>query len=304
MLSALTAAAQAPKDDAARAAARLLGERGVEAYWAHDYAAASGNLEKAYQLFATPTLGLWSARALANLGKLVEAANRYRETVQISAVVGDSAGQQQAQKQAQEDAAKELAELQPRIPVLTIELNVPASQVAISLDGVADSGELVNAGRPINPGEHRLQATHGEQHRELQVRVAEHDHKLLQLQFERTKVTEPLAITQPTVRRDGATQPYVPVAITAIVLGGAGLATAGFTALAAHNKCSGGNCSTAEETSSYNTLRTISTVSTYAGAALLTGGVLTLLLAPQAREEQAGMRWEVGPTGVNVRGRF
>ncbi|MET0388810.1 MAG: hypothetical protein ABW321_22750 [Polyangiales bacterium] len=300
MLSALDVAAQAPSEDASRTAARVLGEHGVEAYWAKDYVAASNHLEKAYRLFATPTLGLYSARALANLGQLVEAAERYRETARMSVAVGDIAAQQRAQ----EDAATELAELQPRIPVLTVELNVPAPQVAITLDGVADSGELVNAGRPTNPGEHRLQASFGVQRREQQVRLAEHDHKLLQLQFERANAAEPVVPVQPTAPRDGASKLYVPLAITAIALGGAGLATAGITALAASGKCSDGNCDTEADKSSYDTLRTISTVSIWTGAVVVAGGVVTWLLAPEEREQQAGLRWGLGPTGASVRGTF
>lgn len=71
--------AQAAAEDATLTAARMLGEHGIEAYWDHDYVAANDSLEKAFRLFATPTLGLWSARARVSLGRLVEAAERYRD---------------------------------------------------------------------------------------------------------------------------------------------------------------------------------------------------------------------------------
>jgi hypothetical protein len=73
-------AAESTPDDATRAAARQLGEQGIEAYRAEDYKAAEQTLDRAYQLFAVPTLGLWSARVRARLGHLVEAAERYRDT--------------------------------------------------------------------------------------------------------------------------------------------------------------------------------------------------------------------------------
>lgn len=301
-LTASAVAAQAPTDDATRAAARQLGEQGVEAFWAHDYAAANDSLDKAYRLFATPTLGLWSARARASVGQLVEAAERYRETMRISDVVGDSA----AQKQAQQDAAKDLAELRPRIPTLTIQLNVPASKVALSIDGVAISSELVGVKRPTNPGTHRVVATLGAERREAQVQLAEHDDETVLLQLPSQDSVAPLQPTAArTARRAGASTIYLPVAITAIALGGAGLATGGISALVANGKCSGGICKTPSEKSSYDTLRTVSSISFWAGAVLAAGGVATWLLAPKRSEEpQAGLRWDIGPTGVAVGGAF
>src|SRR5262245_16171888 len=71
-------------DDATRAAARQLGEEGVEAYWAGDNEQAHAKLERAYQLFSAPTLALWSARACVRVGRWVEAAERYREVTRPS----------------------------------------------------------------------------------------------------------------------------------------------------------------------------------------------------------------------------
>jgi hypothetical protein len=60
-------------DDATRGAARTLGYDGVKAYNAGDYAVADQKLEKAYRVLKVPSLGLWSARTLVKLGRLVEA---------------------------------------------------------------------------------------------------------------------------------------------------------------------------------------------------------------------------------------
>lgn len=81
LLAPLDAGAQgaAGADAAARAAARQLAQDGIEAFWAEKYSEAEDNLEKGYQLFPTPTLGLWSARARRQLGRWVEAAERYRD---------------------------------------------------------------------------------------------------------------------------------------------------------------------------------------------------------------------------------
>src|SRR5688572_30759640 len=101
-LNAAPLAAQ-PVDDATRAAARDLGMAGVEAYQAGSYPAASEKLDKAYRTLRAPSLGLWSARALAKLGKLIEASERYLEVTRLDVASGDVA----VQKQAQIDAAAE-----------------------------------------------------------------------------------------------------------------------------------------------------------------------------------------------------
>ena len=62
-----------------------------------------------------PSIGLWSARALAANGKLVEAAERYLEIGRL-----EPEGDMKVQKRAQQDAEKELAVLSKRLPSLTI----------------------------------------------------------------------------------------------------------------------------------------------------------------------------------------
>jgi len=60
-----------------RALRRRLGNAGVEAFQAGEFADASAKLERAYRVIQAPSLGLWLARALVQLGKLVEAQERY-----------------------------------------------------------------------------------------------------------------------------------------------------------------------------------------------------------------------------------
>jgi hypothetical protein len=115
-------------DDASRTAARAMGNSGVEAYQAGNYQEAVDRLEKAYGIARVPSLGLWSARALRKLGLLVEAANRYLETVGLQIPEGDYV----IQKQAQTDATRELKELRPRIPVLKIEVKGAKAAEAIN----------------------------------------------------------------------------------------------------------------------------------------------------------------------------
>ena len=53
-------------DDATRNAARRLAESGVESYQHGDYEKAVDQLNRAYSLLRVPTIGVWSARALAS----------------------------------------------------------------------------------------------------------------------------------------------------------------------------------------------------------------------------------------------
>lgn len=78
------AASAEPNEGPARAAARRLGYEGVAADEAGQYAIASEKLEKAYAVVRVPSLGLWSARALVQQDKLLEAVDRYLETSRMT----------------------------------------------------------------------------------------------------------------------------------------------------------------------------------------------------------------------------
>lgn len=108
-----------PSDDAVRAKARALAYAGVEAYAVGEYAGASEKLEESYRLLPVPSLGLWSARSLVKLGKLVEAEARYRAVAGL--IVSPSAPP--VQHRAKRDSARELLALLPKIPTLELELS-------------------------------------------------------------------------------------------------------------------------------------------------------------------------------------
>jgi predicted deacylase len=115
LLSTGAASAQAV-DDATRGAARTLGYDGVKAYQSGDYPVANEKLDKAYRVLKVPSLGLWSARALVKVGRLVEASERYAEVSRLPT----SGGDETVQKQAQVDARAELEALAPRVPSLNM----------------------------------------------------------------------------------------------------------------------------------------------------------------------------------------
>lgn len=165
-------------DDASRSAARAIGTAGVDAYQHGDYQAASEKLEKAYRVLRVPSLGLWSARALAKLGKLVAASERYREATQLDVSEGNTA----IQKQAQADAATDLEALTPRIPNVVIQIgNAQAGDLVLSLDGSPVSSALVGERRPVDPGKHVLEAHQGGRRASAEASLAEGETKTVTL---------------------------------------------------------------------------------------------------------------------------
>lgn len=172
--------AQLAADDATRAAARQLGADGIDAYQANDFVEASRKLERAYHLYAVPTLALWSARARMRLGRWVEAAERYRETARLPGDVGNSA----AQRKAKEDAAEELRALVPRIPNLIIDVrDSNPTDVQLSFDGSAYPTWLIGVARPTNPGTHTLVAVQGSSRVELSVHLVEGENQTVPVSF-------------------------------------------------------------------------------------------------------------------------
>jgi hypothetical protein len=318
----LTAAAQS--DDSARATARLLGEQGIKAYMAGDYVEADATLDRAFRLFAAPTLGLWSGRARIKLQHWVEAAERLREAARSTETTGDPAVQDKARR----DARAELDALEPKIPLLTITLeNAPASSVSVLIDDQPVPSAMIGVERPTNPGLHRLTAQRGREHYESRIDLGAGEHKRSAFHFEAEVAhrEEPSAPElQPSAAEEetpapsapaAATSPapteissaWKPIAIVAMSLGAASLATSGITALLANGKrsqCPNNLCSDPGVKSNYDTLRTISTITVYAGGALVVGGLVTWLLAPSSESPGPAVSWMVGPTSAAVRGRF
>jgi len=330
LVAALSGSTAHAQDDASRAAARQLGAQGVEAFWANDFTTANDKLDRAFRIYATPTLGLWSGRARLKLGQLVEAAERFREATRAS-VVGDS----DTQKKAQTEAKQELDKLTARIPSLTIQIqNADPSTVTVTLDGTPIPSALIGEPRPTNPGPHDLVARRGDEHYERHVQLAEGDSKRISLRFHDAIARVPDAPVEPPPPDSGgpvelgsqdpapaapraALQPQrgprddsgailKPLGIVAISLGAAGLVTSAATYLVARNKldqCEDRVCDP-DVKSSYDAMKAVSTVSLYAGAALAIGGVVLLVVAPSDEQESAGLRFGISPQGAAVHGRF
>lgn len=310
-----TAEAQAV-DDATRAAARTLGYAGVEAYQAGDYATASDKLEKAYSVLQAPSLGLWSARALVKLGKLVEAAERYREVQRLEPKGGDA----KVQKQAQIDAAAELEALSPKIPTLVVTVEgADAKEIEISIDGTKLAAALVGEARPLNPGRHVVEGVRGDERVTEEITLAEAEAQRIVLRFAPKAGVQ--AAPAPTFDAGSSVTPVKTggskmrtLGFVALGVGGAGLVLGGVTGVMALGKkgdlednpwcddelrCLG---IARDDVDSYNSMRTISSIGFIAGGVLAATGVVLVLTAPKNREPATAL-W-VGPGSAGLRGAF
>jgi hypothetical protein len=311
-------------DDATRASARQLGYSGVEAYEAQNYAAASDKLERAYRVLQVPTLGLWSARALVKLGKLVEAQERYLKVGRLAVSGGDA----DVQRKAQADAARELAGLEPRLSSLQIELtDANADDVALSIDDSPIASALIGEPRPMNPGAHTLVARRGVEEKRVNVTLAEGEKQRVTLSFSGAStttgsaapphasaphVTSDAPSAAPADRSTGSTQRLL--GWVSVAAGGAGLAFGGITGGLALSKksgfesnphCNDSACGPSQQSDvdSYNSMRTMSTVGFIAGGTLAAAGVVLLLTAPSSEPKSSAALW-LGPGSVRLRGTF
>ena len=312
--------AQAGAEEATRAAARQLGEEGLQALFDGQIGSAEERLDRAYRLFATPTLGLWSARAYVRAGHLLEAAERYQETVHLAADVGNVA----AQKSAQQEAARELEALHPRVPSLTIQLERAPQQLRITLDGSALRPEILGVAMPSNPGVHVLVASAGDVRFETSFTLTEGQRLVVPIVWPE----RPVAPAPPEVARQASEPPrpsapkgatdspargssgsfLKPLGVVSMSVGAASLVASGITALLARgtlddcSKVRGTHvCSRDADADAYERLRAASAVTFYAGLGLTAAGLTAYLLAP-ANPERASL--ELGPGAVSVHTRF
>lgn len=142
--------------DAEKAGARAAAERGGLAYQDGRYADAVDYFTRAEEIVhATPHL-LYIARANAKLGRLIAAREAYLKITQeeISAKGPKIFAETKAQ------AEVELAELEPRIPYVSVVVEGAASgeEVEVLRDGTVLPSVLVGIPQPVDPGRHTFVA--------------------------------------------------------------------------------------------------------------------------------------------------
>lgn len=242
---ALLASPAAAQTSAEVMTAREIARRGVQAYDAGDYETAASQLEQAYGVVKVPTIALYRARALAKLGKLVEASEVYREATMLSF----DRGQRETQEQAQAEAKAEREKLLPRIPRLTAVVEgADRSDVTFLVDDAEVSGSLLEAGHALDPGEHVIAGRAGQREATKTVRLEEGTTETVTLRFaaqapaagtagKPTHATTVSPITEDT--GEGAERRrrwQRPTGFVAVGLGAAALVVGGVSGLSAKNK--------------------------------------------------------------------
>jgi hypothetical protein len=153
--SATTAASAQGTDATTRTVARELAVQGAEAYEQKDYATAYDRLSRAFTLYPVPSISIMQARALRQLGRLVEALDRFEETRRMP--IAEDAPE--AFRVAVRDAEVESEQLRAIVPRLVIQVSrggVAVTDVAVLIDGRLLPDVLLNVDCPVDPGKHTI----------------------------------------------------------------------------------------------------------------------------------------------------
>ena len=304
-------------------AARTLGYAGIEAYQNGDYLLADEKLGRAYRVLPVPSLGLWSARALVKLNLLVAASQRYAEVTSSRLEAGDPA----IQREARRDAERELAELLPQIPSVTLKLAGAApDEVEVTINGVRIETKALATPILVDPGERRIEGKRGSQRVQLRLVLLPRQQGSALLDF-RPKADAAAAATiaagpLPTLglgsgdvaglhraaAEDGGRRTWRTVGWSAVAVGGSVLALSGVAGLIAWNQkgeldCSRHPCrsSDPDQVESYNGWVQASTIGYISGALIAGGGLVLLLRYP---ELDTDLTLGVGPGTARLTGHF
>jgi hypothetical protein len=227
-------------------------------------------------------------------------------------------------------AAQKLAELTPRLAMLTVQVPKEAASttgLSIALDGKPVGEAQWGMALPVDVGAHEIVATApGRPAWTKQVEVKADGEQVIVTVDLLEPIREPAAVQapgKPEPESSAASErPWQrPLGITATVAGGVGIgvgAVLGGMAISENNKANDGNCNPQDQCNKTGydlrkkavALGNASTGAIIAGGIVLAGGIAVWATAPSAvsRKERAGQeggvsaRIEVLPGGVQVKG--
>jgi hypothetical protein len=155
-LCVLSGAAHAQTDEQ-RAGARSLATEGASAFNDGRYKEAVDLFTKAESLMHAPPHLLYLARAHSKLGQFVKAREAYLRITKEQ-LAGNAPP---AFRDAQSTAQKELTAINPKIGSLEIKVEgaEAAKDLSVKVDGNPIASVLVGVPQPIDPGEHRVEAS-------------------------------------------------------------------------------------------------------------------------------------------------
>jgi len=306
--------------DTAKAAARALGEQGLAAMDQGDFARASDLMNRAYRIHRVPTLALWSGRVLLKLGKLVAAAERFREAVRLD----PSGGEYERQTTAQQEASQALSELLPRIASVSLQLLEEAPESAVlTVDGNRVSTAVLGTSIPMDPGSHEVHLRWNATERYVSFRIGEGESKTIVLS--ETKEAQARNASRPTNARlsqsakdldSNESSSQSTAGWISLAVGGAGLGVAAVTGIlvmgernALADSCNNSVCPPGQYDAldRFHTMRTVSTAALVLGAVGLGTGTALLLTLPKSagpRQSSVSVHTWIGLSGLGVGGSY
>jgi hypothetical protein len=167
--------------DAERAGARAAAGEGFKAFSESRWSEALDLFTRAESLVHAPTHLLYIARSQEKLGQLVRARETYQKLVRekLAATAPD------AFRQAQESGKQELAQLEPRVAHVTIQVTGEGAKGAsVTIDGEPIPPGLIGVPYPVDPGEHTFLATgEGVQSEAAKITIAESARQTVELEL-------------------------------------------------------------------------------------------------------------------------
>jgi hypothetical protein len=314
-------------DDSDKEAIRSLSNQGAADFEQRRYEAARDKFVRAYEIARVPKLAVWAARANEKLGKLVTAYELYRQALGLEPNDLWKGGVQQ---QAQKDAQAELAQLQPRLPKLTIVIEgAKANEVSVKVDSLQVPSALLGVERFTDPGQRQIVGKRGDEVVNETVTLAEGSSSQIVLRFRKTSAltgAEPLPSKAASETSDAKSNPEsahdhgssrsgsqrtwgwlsVGLGATGLALG----ASTGIWVVLKHSdlkaKCSVDNDCHGQYTSevnTFNTMRTVSLIGFAVGGVAAATGVTLLLTAPKQKPESSVGLWLL-PNATGITGTF
>ncbi len=175
----LATPSQGQVTESQRAAARDLFKEGDALQRSGKLVEALDKFQRAQAVFDAPTNQVRIAECEAALGRLVESSEAYRSVLRVQLPAGSPPAFQAAVDQAR----AELAQVEPRVPRLVIDVQpTKAPGMQLQIDGQNVPAALVGASMPLDPGSHRvIVSAPGYASAEQQVVLKEQEAKTLSL---------------------------------------------------------------------------------------------------------------------------
>lgn len=329
---AATAPARADdKDDARRAA-----QAGSDAFRAGHHEEALARFEEAERLVHAPTHRLMMARAQRALGRWTDASRSYAAAAADPTDASDDPAVGKpppAFVRAREDAKREGAELEAKMPRVTIVVEPKSPrELVVRRDGVVVDAAALAAPLLLDPGRHRFSATaRGSKSETVTLEIAEGERHVVELELAAESSPQGAPAPKPAKTTKVAPPPPPPAeppqaalrgpSIAAMALGAGGLfvgaallpvaASRRTTADRERAACAAG-CSADASAHAQRADDAAGSIDTAAKASLVAGGVLlgsglVMLVVSATGESKEGKLAVVplvGPGAVGARGQF